>query len=74
MQWLESLNMVIVKLIDFIHKLSIAFKEANESKYWLELLYKSNYIDQKGFNPISLHFKELLQILIYIIKNSKNSC
>lgn len=58
---------------DFVHKLSIALKEANESEYWLELLYKSNYIDQKGFNSICLDLKELLKILITIIKNSKDS-
>jgi four helix bundle protein len=32
---------------DFIHKLSIALKEANETEYWLELLHKSEYIDDK---------------------------
>lgn len=35
---------------DFIHKLSIALKEANESEYWIELLYKANYLDEKSFN------------------------
>ena len=30
--------------VDFVHKLSIALKEANESQYWIELLYKSNYL------------------------------
>ena len=29
---------------DFIHKMAIALKEANETQYWLELLYKSDYI------------------------------
>jgi four helix bundle protein len=33
---------------DFIHKLSIALKEANESEYWLELLYHSEYSNEKG--------------------------
>ena len=31
---------------DFVSKLQIALKEANETGYWLELLYKTNYIDE----------------------------
>lgn len=34
---------------DFIHKLSIALKEANETQYWIGLLYKGNIIDEKSF-------------------------
>jgi len=34
---------------DFIHKLSIALKEANETSYWLSLLNDSNYIQEKHF-------------------------
>ena len=32
---------------DFINKMSIALKEANETKYWLTLLYKTNYLKEK---------------------------
>ena len=57
---------------DFIHKLSIAQKEINESIYWLELLQKSDWISVEDFNPI--HFKgiEILKILISIIKKLKS--
>ena len=34
---------------DFIAKLQIALKEANETGYWLELLYKTNYIDENEY-------------------------
>ena len=34
---------------DFINKLSIALKEANETGYWLELLLKTNYISENQF-------------------------
>ena len=34
---------------DFISKLEIALKEASETGYWLELLYKTDYIDEKTF-------------------------
>lgn len=32
--------------LDFIHKLAIAQKEANESDYWLELLFQSDYLNE----------------------------
>lgn len=35
---------------DFISKMQIALKEANETGYWLELLYKTNYIDEEQYN------------------------
>jgi four helix bundle protein len=37
---------------DFVNKLSIALKEANETSYWLELLKDSKYIDKKMYNSI----------------------
>ena len=56
---------------DFIHKLAIALKEANETEYWLELLHQSDYIDDKGFKSISSDLRQLLKLLTAIIKNSK---
>lgn len=56
---------------DFIHKLAIALKEANESEYWIELLYQSGYIDDIAFNSISVDTTELLKLLIAILKSSK---
>lgn len=57
---------------DFIHKLAIALKEANETDYWLELLHQSDYIDAKGFQSISADAEELLKLLTSIIKTTKN--
>ncbi len=57
---------------DFIHKLGIALKEANESDYWLELLHQSGYIDSKGFKSIVADVQELLKILTSILKTTKN--
>lgn len=34
---------------DFIHKLSISLKEANETDYWIELLFKSGYLEEKEY-------------------------
>ena len=58
---------------DFIHKLSIALKEANESDYWLQLLHESNYIDKQGYQSMINDLEEILKILTSIIKTSKNS-
>ncbi len=58
---------------DFIHKLAIALKEANETEYWLELLHQSDYIDDKGFKSISNDLKQLLKLLTAIIKKAKAS-
>lgn len=56
---------------DFIHKLAIALKEANETEYWIELLYKSDYIQEDQYKSISIDNKELLKLLISIIKTSR---
>ena len=37
---------------DFVHKLAIALKEANESEYWIELLFQSKYLDDKSYKSI----------------------
>lgn len=56
---------------DFIHKLAIALKEANESDYWIELLFQAGYIEENSFNSIILDLKEILKLLTSIIKTSK---
>ena len=58
---------------DFIHKMSMALKESNESEYWLELLHKSDFIDQSEYDSLNLDSKEILKILISIVKTTKNS-
>ena len=56
---------------DFIHKMSIALKEANETSYWLDLLRHGEYIDEQGFQSIGCDSEELVKLLIAIIKTSK---
>jgi four helix bundle protein len=58
---------------DFIHKLSMALKEANETQYWIDLLYKSNFIEEKSFQSIQLDITEVLKLLTAIIKTTKNN-
>lgn len=57
---------------DFLHKLTIAPKEANETKYWLQLLVESEYIDIKMYNSIEPDAEELLKLLIASTKTIKN--
>ena len=56
---------------DFIHKLSIALKEANETDYWLLLLYKTNYLTQSQYESLQVEMEELSKRLVSIIKSSK---
>lgn len=58
---------------DFIHKLSIALKEANETEYWLNLLKDSSYIDETSYNSVSTDCVELIKMLTAIIKTSKQN-
>ncbi|MGA2297805.1 MAG: four helix bundle protein [FCB group bacterium] len=55
---------------DFIHKLSIAAKEARETEYWLQLLKESEYIDSKTFETINNECITILKILNSIILTS----
>ena len=56
---------------DFVHKLSISIKEANETEYWLDLLYETSFLDASTFVAFQQDIKELLKILISIIKTTK---
>ena len=57
---------------DFVHKLSISRKEAEESLYWLELLFEGDYIEENLFNSMKCDCEELLKLLTSIIKSSRN--
>ncbi|HRT39917.1 MAG TPA: four helix bundle protein [Candidatus Woesebacteria bacterium] len=58
---------------DFVSKLSIAYKESRETKYWLRLLNETNFITKKEFDSIINDLEEILRILGKIQKTSKNS-
>ncbi len=58
---------------DFIHKLSIALKEANETEYWLLLLKDSDYITIESFHSIHTDCVELIKLLTSIINTSKKA-
>jgi len=56
---------------DFLHKMTIALKEANETDYWIDLLYQSGYIDKKMYQSIQPEIDELLRLLISSAKTAK---
>ena len=58
---------------DFINKLHIALKEADETAYWLELLVESEIIDNQQFDSLYNDLKEIIALLTASIKTAKNN-
>ena len=56
---------------DFINKLSISLKEANETNYWINLLKDSNFITEKMFQSIQKDIEEIIKLLVSSIKTTK---
>ena len=58
--------------LDFIHKLSISLKEANETNYWLDLLHDTTYLSDDEFKEIKYKSDELVRLLVASIKTLKS--
>jgi four helix bundle protein len=58
-------------IADFINKMSVALKEANETEYWILLLKESEYIDCGIYSSIIGDCQELIKLLISTINTSK---
>ena len=58
---------------DFISKLEIALKEASETGYWLELLHKTNYIDEQSYKSLSAKCTSLRVMLIASCRAAKEN-
>lgn len=60
---------------EFQFKVSIALKESRETEYWLQLLFRTEYINESQYNSINNDCEEILKILVKILKtlNSKQS-
>ena len=56
---------------EFIYKLQISYKEANESFYWIKLLHRTDYIKDVEFESLKLNIEEIIKLLTSIIKSSK---
>ena len=58
---------------DFVSKLEIALKEASETGYWLELLHKTNYIDEQSYKSLSAKCTSLRVMLIASCRTAKEN-
>ena len=58
---------------DFVSKMSIALKEANESLYWLKKLHKGNIITENEFISMQADNTELIKLLTSIVKTKKGN-
>ena len=56
---------------DFISKLSIALKEANETEYWLKNLFYGDYITERQYTSMFNDVEEIIKILVKSIKTLK---
>jgi len=59
--------------LDFLNKVNIALKEANETEYWLLLLNDTDYISQDVFHSIIADCRELIALLVSIVKSLKTT-
>lgn len=58
---------------DFLNKMNIALKEANETEYWLSLLKDSDYIENNVYLSIQENCSEIIKLLICIVRSTKES-
>ena len=58
---------------DFISKLQIALKEANETDYWLDLFFESEIIDRQMYDSLHSDLNELISLLVSSIKTAKEN-
>jgi four helix bundle protein len=60
-----------ISTADFSSKISIAYKESKETKYWLRLLFETDYIEKKLFDSLIFDCEEINKILFSILKSSR---
>jgi len=58
---------------DFIHKLSVGQKKIGETQQWLELLYATEYIDEKMYQSMDADAIEIIKLLTASIKTKKKN-
>ncbi|WP_293297418.1 four helix bundle protein [Pedobacter sp. UBA4863] len=58
---------------DFLNKMNVALKEANETEYWLILMKDTEYLNEAEFQSIKKDCSEILKLLISIVKSTKTT-
>ena len=66
----EGINAMSKK--EFISKLNIAFKEAKETEYWLEILKETEYIKQNEYESINEECIQIIKIIATVLKTATN--
>ena len=59
--------------MDFVSKMSISLKEASETKYWLDLLYETEYISQEQYDSVSDDLGKITGTLVKIVNTTKQN-
>ena len=58
---------------DFLNKMNVSLKEANETMYWIRLLHSTHYLKDNEFAPIHKDCEEIVKLLASIVKTTKAS-
>ena len=58
---------------DFLNKMNVALKEANETEYWLMLLKDAMFLSEKEYSSIHADCQELIKLLASIVKTTKEN-
>ena len=56
---------------EFAYKMSIALKKCSESSYWIELLYRTDYLTEQQYSSVMSDCVELKRLLTVIVKTAK---
>lgn len=57
---------------DFLSKMQIALKEANETEYWLDLLHDNGYLNDEQYTSIHTDCVRILKLLNTIVRTTRN--
>ena len=58
---------------DFISKMSISLKEANETVYWIDLLKDTGYLTEEEYSSMNKEITEILKLLVSTVKTAKQN-
>ena len=68
-----SVSVFAQSRMDFVSKMSISLKEASETKYWLDLLYETEYISQEQYDSVSDDLGKITGTLVKIVNTTKQN-
>jgi four helix bundle protein len=57
--------------MDFLNKINIALKEADETEYWLDIIHATGYINDEQYDSLLNDCKELIAMLVATVKTLK---